>query len=175
MSRQTARLRDLDVDQVIADYQAGATIDAITSGHNIAITRLYAILDDHGVPRRRSTTRTTSLAVQRRVVADYLAGVGVEDIAYRHRVSSSTVSNIVRRAKVEMRAPDIPRDGLIDLAVRRLLGEPISNDHNAYDTLRRIGLHALRPGLASLDDIAPELRGDVAREIARRLLDRYPR
>ena len=53
MARSRADLRSVDVDQVIADYEAETTVTAICATHRIGLTRLYRILGEHRIPRRR--------------------------------------------------------------------------------------------------------------------------
>ena len=88
----------VDVDQVIADYEADTVVSAICATHRIGLTRLYRILDEHRIPRRRPNAPRLPNRLRERILADYAAGREVPDIARRHRVSTSTVSSIANRA-----------------------------------------------------------------------------
>ena len=77
--------------------------------HQLGLARLYRLLDEHHVPRRRVHAQRTPEAVQQKVVEDYAAGRSVYDIAKRHGVSTSTVSTIAWR-HYRLRHPHPDRD-----------------------------------------------------------------
>lgn len=53
---QRSRLHDIDVVVLIADYEAGITVKAICESHGVGLSRLYRILDENRVPRRKPST-----------------------------------------------------------------------------------------------------------------------
>ncbi len=50
---QRSRLHDIDVVVLIADYEAGITVKAICESHGVGLSRLYRILNENRVPRRK--------------------------------------------------------------------------------------------------------------------------
>ncbi len=72
--RSRARLRPVDAAAITADYEAGTTVDAICAAHRIGLSRLYRILDEHHVQRRRTNSERTPEHVQQKIVDDYQIG-----------------------------------------------------------------------------------------------------
>ena len=52
-SRARTRLQGIDVAALVADYEAGITVKAICESHGVGLSRLYRILNENRVPRRK--------------------------------------------------------------------------------------------------------------------------
>jgi hypothetical protein len=98
MRGRRRRLEPIDEAGVVADYDAGASLAAIQQHYNIGLTRLYRILDHHQVPRRRPTAPRLGNRVRQRVLADYRAGVPIDEIARKQGISPASVGNIALKA-----------------------------------------------------------------------------
>ncbi len=64
----------------------------------IGLTRLYRILDKHQIPRRRQTAPRLGNRLRQRVLADYRAGMHVDDIARKHGIAAASVGSIALKA-----------------------------------------------------------------------------
>jgi len=102
------RLVAVDEAAVVSDYEADVTVAAICATHDIGLVRLYRILDQHRVPRRRPNAPKLPKRLRERILKDYVAGAITEEVARRHGVSPQTVSNIAVRhgvARNPLRSP----------------------------------------------------------------------
>ncbi len=170
--RMRVRLRHVDVDELIADYNAGTIVTELCKQHRIGLSTLYRLLDEHHIERRRPNNRVrTPKAVQVKVATDYQAGIPIKVIAERHGVSYSNVSNIGRRHH-QQRNSVRRRTELIDLAVIWMLGGAL--DRNKRVALNTIGLATRLPGLQALAHVDPELQPAIASRLAAELLARWP-
>ena len=168
MARSRADLRSVDVDQVIADYEAETTVTAICATHRIGLTRLYRILDEHRIPRRRPNAPRLPKRLRERILADYAAGGEVPDIARRHRVPTSTVSSIATRAGIT-RNPRRDRDNIVGLIVRWLAGDDTLT-YDVREAITRVGCRLALPGLRTIRHLDPAVVGDVKRLLCDQLL-----
>ncbi len=116
------RLVSVDEAAVVSDYEADVTVAAICATHDIGLVRLYRILDQHRIPRRRPNAPKLPKRLRERILKDYIAGVATEEIARRHGVSPQTVSNVAVRRGVA-RNPLRSRDELVELIVRWFTGD----------------------------------------------------
>ena len=119
--RARVRLLDVDISALLADYEGGVTVKMLCHTYGIGLSRLYRILDDNHVPRRKQSRPRVALDVQRKIVADYAAGEAIARIADRHGVSTSAVSDIARRYW-RHHQPVRERDELIRLVVAWVMG-----------------------------------------------------
>lgn len=165
------RLASVDEATVVADYEAGVTVDAICSTHQLPLTRLYRILDRHQVPRRRPNGPRLPKRLRERVLCDYEAGIDVVEVAHRHGVSAATVSGLAVRHGVS-RVPNHTRDELVELCVRHLVGDDLT--HEEREVIRRVGCRTQAAGLRTLDELDPAIAAAVARGVIERLQERYP-
>ncbi len=165
------RLASVDEVAVIADYEADATVDAICATHQLPLTRLYRILDRHQIPRRRPNAPRLPKRLRERILGDYNDGLDVLDVARRHGVSPATVSGLAVRHGVS-RVPKYSRDELVELVVRRLVGDDLTHDER--EAIRRVGCRTQAAGLRTLDELDPAIAADVARGLIDRLRERYP-
>jgi len=160
----------VDEHAVVADYEGDVTVTTICETHQIPLTRLYRILDRHQVQRRRLKAPRLPKKVRERILRDYVAGVDVTEIARRHRVAPSTVSNVALRHGVS-RVPNHGRDELVELVARYLIGDDL--DHEEREAIRRVGCRTQAAGLRTLDELDPAIVGDVALGIIAELRRRY--
>lgn len=146
----------------MADYLAGVTVDEICSSHDVKLTRLYRVLADHKVPRRKPTKQhRVDPVIREQIALAYRRGDLVRDIAHRYGVSSATVSNIGAEDG-RLRWPDRTREQLVELIVRWATGERISSKE--HDAIARVGV-VNAPGLAAFSQLVDELRTEVARAL----------
>ena len=165
----TRKLIAVDDEAVVADYEAGVNVDAICAAHQIALTRLYRILDRHRVPRRQPNAPKLPKRLRERILADYRAGIDTEEIASRHGVGHSTVSNVAARHGM-LRNPHHSRDDLVELVVRWFVGGATTREER--DAIARIGCRTRQPGLRSLELLDPAIADDVLRRLAELLRDK---
>jgi hypothetical protein len=154
----------VDESAVVADYEADLTVNAICAAHQIPLTRLYRILDRHRIPRRQPNAPKLPRRLRERILADYRAGVGTEEIARHHGVGHSTVSNVAARHGV-LRNPHRSRDELVERIVDWFVGGETTREQR--DSIARIGCRLDQPGLRSLKYLDPT----VAEAVDRRLID----
>ncbi|CAN5810389.1 hypothetical protein BH24ACT5_BH24ACT5_01550 [soil metagenome] len=159
-----ARLRHVDIDEVIAAYQRGDLVRDVCAEHHVGLATLYRILDDHHITRRRPDHNTTIAEPTRTAVAAaYQNGEPVRDIAARHGVSYSTVSNIGRQAYAERihvrRHPE-----LFEITVRWFTGGPTTEAER--DIITRAGVRTRLHGLPALAGLTAEVRHSVAQALA---------
>ncbi len=74
----------------------------VGGGHGGSSSRLYRILDDNRVPRRKASKPKIPLYVQREIVAEYAGDAPIASIAARHAVATSTG---VRRGEALLATP----------------------------------------------------------------------
>jgi len=110
-----SRLQPVDEQAVIRDYAAGVGIRELTEIHDVGLSRLYRILADHGVERRRPGQQRIGESTREQIWLEYRRGGLVAEIARRNGVSTSTVSNI--GGAHAHRWPDRSREQLVDLIV----------------------------------------------------------
>ncbi|MGH9136630.1 MAG: helix-turn-helix domain-containing protein [Acidimicrobiales bacterium] len=163
-------LRLVDEESVIADYEAGVRVSSICQAHDVSLTRLYSILDDHGIARRRPNAPRLPQRLRQRILTAYRDGADVTEIARLYGVSTSTVSKLAIRHGL-VRVHHRTRDELIDLVVRWLLGETLTEDDR--DAVRRVGCRTTEPGLRTLTHLEPDIRSEVAARLAAELTSRW--
>jgi transposase-like protein len=137
-------------------------VNAICARHQIALTRLYRILDRHRIPRRQPNAPKLPARLRRRILDDYLAGVDTEEIAHRHGVGHSTVSNVAARHGV-LRKPHRSRDELVELIVRWFIGAETTQEER--QAIVRVGCRTNQPGLRSLEQVDAAIADDVIRRL----------
>jgi len=165
------RLASVDEAAVVADYEAGVTVDAICATHQLPLTRLYRILDRHHIPRRRPNSPRLPKRLRERILRDYQAGIDVAEVARRQGVSPATVSGLAVRHGVS-RVPKYSRDDLVELCVCHLVGDDLT--HEEREAIRRVGCRTQAAGLRTLDELDSAIVADVARGVIERLQERYP-
>ena len=107
--------------------------------------------------------------LRERILADYRAGIDTEEIASRHGVGHSTVSNVAARHGM-LRNPHHSRDDLVELVVRWFVGGATSREER--DAIARIGCRTRQPGLRSLEVLDPAIADDVLSRLAELLRDK---
>lgn len=100
------RLTPTDIDDLIAVYQAGATIRQLAYDFDIHRSTVAAHLDRRQIPRREAKTAgdDTTLA---EAAESYATGSSLADVARRYGIDPQTVANRFQRAGVPVR----PRRG----------------------------------------------------------------
>ncbi len=96
MSTGRRRLVAVDDEAVIADYEVGVTIAAICERYQIPVLRLYRVLNEHQIARRRPQAPRLAPSRERQILADYAAGVTVRTIYRTHQISSAAMYQILR-------------------------------------------------------------------------------
>ena len=104
--RTQRRLRRVDVDALVEDSQAGATIKQLVERFCISRTTVMAHLDRREV-QRRATAKQWDLETLASAARTYQSGSSLADIAAHFELDPSTVANRLRRAGVPIR----PRRG----------------------------------------------------------------
>ena len=100
------RLSPTDIDDVIAAYQAGATISQLAMEFGVHRTTLAGHLDRHGVPRHSEQTAWDD-EILKEAAEQYTGGRSLADVAERFGIDAQTVANRFRLAGVPVR----PRRG----------------------------------------------------------------
>jgi hypothetical protein len=99
-------MKPSDLDDPIRDYLAGASLKELVGKYRVSFYRLTAELGRRGI-KRRSVSEATSLAVGRRnvdaLVAEYLAGVSIRELARKHRTCRKGLVEEFLKRGVKMR------------------------------------------------------------------------
>jgi hypothetical protein len=90
-------------DKVIADYEAGETIQSISRKHNVFAPYVSAILKDAGISVRRGRSKgstfmrnSISNEVVKTLVVEYKAGTSVNTLSDKYDIAPTKVSNILK-------------------------------------------------------------------------------
>ena len=100
------RLGAADVDQVVADYLAGYSLQQIAVARGVHRRTIAVHLENRGVPRRPSARKLTERDVAK-ATHRYLSGDALATVAAAFQVDASTVRRELHRAGVAIR----PRRG----------------------------------------------------------------
>lgn len=101
-----------NVDNAVRDYLAGESCQVVAARHRISQGRLKRILEERGAWRDKATSRALAMAKARRpqvtlpdsdIVARYLAGESVNQLAHAFGVSRRTIDKRLDAAGVERR------------------------------------------------------------------------
>ena len=96
------RLSPAAVEDLIAAYQAGATVTQLAVEFGIHRTTVTGHLDRHGVPRHSGQTAWDDKILNE--AADlYESGLSLADVADRYEIDPQTVANRFRRSGVPVR------------------------------------------------------------------------
>jgi DNA-binding MarR family transcriptional regulator len=101
------RLTDNEIDDLVTQYQAGATIDVLAEKMGLHRTTVIDQLERQGVPRRsprKLTDEVVSSAVRR-----YTSGETLAEIAEHLHVSPTTLTRELRLAGTTIRPRGRPR------------------------------------------------------------------
>lgn len=96
------RLSPADVHELIAAYQAGATISQLAADLGVHRTTVAVHLDRHQVPRHHEQTAWDDSTLDEAAEL-YAAGLSLIDVADRFGIDPQTVANRFRRAGVAVR------------------------------------------------------------------------
>ena len=102
------RLSPGDADDLIASYQAGATIKELAARYHIHRTTVAKHLDRHRVPRHHEQTAWDD-ELLKQAAELYASGFSLTDVAHQFGIDAQTVANRFRRAGVPVR----PRRGWV--------------------------------------------------------------
>ena len=91
------RLCPSTADDLIAAYQAGATLNQLADHYGIHRTTVAAHVDRHGAPRHDDRTAWDEGALEE-AAEMYAAGLSLVDVASRFGIDAQTVANRFRRA-----------------------------------------------------------------------------
>jgi len=100
------RLSPPDIDDLIAAYQAGATISQLAADYGVHRTTVAEHLDRHGVPRHHERTAWDA-DILNEAAELYATGLSLAGVAHQFGIDAQTVANRFRRAGVAVR----PRRG----------------------------------------------------------------
>ena len=100
------RLSTSNIADLIAAYDAGATISQLAAEFGIHRTTVGALLDRRQVPRHRERTAWDSGTLEKAAEL-YASGLSLADVADQFGIDAQTVANRFRRAGVAVR----PRRG----------------------------------------------------------------
>lgn len=100
------RLSATAVDDLVSDYVAGSSIDALAAELGVNRTTIISHLDRRGVPRRKSVRKMTDVSV-REAANHYGAGESLKVVAARFEIDARTLAREFDRAGV----PTRPRRG----------------------------------------------------------------
>jgi transposase len=98
------RLRPAEIDELVAAYQAGATLRQLSEQFQVHRASISIILERQNVPRRYRMVERERL---QRAIRDYQDGKSIISIATELGVSGDTVRKALGRAGVKLR----PRPG----------------------------------------------------------------
>ena len=116
------RLSPTDIDDLVAAYQAGATISQLAVEFGIHRATVAGHLDRHGVPRHSEQSAWTDDTL-REAAEMYAEGLSLADIAAEYGIDAQTVANRFRWAGVAVR----PRRGWTSRPERRGAAQPASD------------------------------------------------
>lgn len=98
--RLTQRLELRQVDQLLADYRAGATTRGLAEKYSVSKTAVTELLTAHDVPLRHQGLSPSQVTEATRL---YTAGQSVAQAARALGVSPSSVYDALKRSGVQMR------------------------------------------------------------------------
>ena len=102
------------------------------------------------------------------MLADYRAGMPIDDIAHKHGISPASVGNIALKAGLT-RGRRYTGDELVEMIVAWFVGDDIGESER--DAITKVGVHLAQPGLRSLADVDPAIAAKVRRRLAEVLRD----
>ena len=105
------RLSPSNIADLIAAYDAGATISQLAAEFGIHRTTVAARLDRHQVPRHRERSAWDDDTLNEAAEL-YATGLSLADVAHQFGIDAQTVANRFRHAGVPVR----PRRGWVALA-----------------------------------------------------------
>ena len=91
------RLSPTNIDDLIAAYRTGATINQLADKFGVHRTTVAAHLDRHGVPRHHDRTEWDDGDLEH-AAEMYAAGLSLADLAAVFEIDAQTVANRFRRA-----------------------------------------------------------------------------
>jgi len=94
------RLCEEQVQQLVKDYQAGATSTELRARYNLGKGSVLKILSEAGVEMRRRPLTDDDVAV---LVERYLSGLTIREIAAEIGLPKTTVQDALERSGMEMR------------------------------------------------------------------------
>lgn len=100
------RLSDEAVDELVSDYVAGWSIDAMAARLGVNRTTIIHHLDRRGIERRKSVRKMTDRSV-RQAAKHYEAGESLRVVAARFDVDAKTLAREFRHSAISIR----PRNG----------------------------------------------------------------
>ena len=92
-------------DEVVAAYEAGATVTELAARHGCSTTTVRDVLAARGVERRARGPRSPLDGREDEVAAAYEAGATVRDLVDRFGANQRTVRKVLAEAGVVMRRP----------------------------------------------------------------------
>lgn len=97
------------VTQLVADYEAGASVPELQHRYGSSKSAVVSILKEHGVKMRRQPLDGQVLA---QVIELYESGLSIRQVAARVGVPKTTVQNALAKTEVAMRpAVRVKRSG----------------------------------------------------------------
>lgn len=94
--------KQLDSQQIAADYLAGATLKQLAEQHDCAVSVITSHLDSTETPRRKAQRRPPKLD-NTAVAAAYQQGASVEQVAKQFKCGYRTIKNVLDSAGIKLR------------------------------------------------------------------------
>lgn len=135
-------------EQIAGDIRAGATCDEVTKKWGISAANVAAVARDAGlqppeapVRRGRQSTRARRQSRDRKMVADLVAGLSVDEVAEKYGLAPSTVvsyarANGVQVARPPRPLPETPSTRDQELVRRAVEGESFADLARAFELSR---------------------------------------
>jgi Mor family transcriptional regulator len=91
--------------ELVAAYEAGATVEALAARHDCSVTTVRAVLEAEGTALRARGPRNPLEGREADLARDYEAGATVRGLAERYDANQRTVRKVLAEQGVTMRPP----------------------------------------------------------------------
>jgi transposase-like protein len=122
--RPVGRFRQEDEERIVGQYVAGASLSAIARQEGCTIEGIRKVLMRHRIERRPkgNTARILDETEQKRLLADYEAGLWQAELAEKYGIPQHTVSAYLRAAGVKQRLRGLAAEGYERRGGRVMMG-----------------------------------------------------
>jgi transposase-like protein len=91
--------------ELVASYEAGATVEELAEQHGCSVTTIRSVLGDAGVTLRSRGPRSPLEGREAELAAAYEGGATVRDLAARFEANQRTIRKVLAERGVAMRPP----------------------------------------------------------------------
>jgi Mor family transcriptional regulator len=91
--------------ELVAAYEAGATVEELAERHDCSVTTIRSVLGDAGVALRARGPRSPLEGREAELAADYEGGATVRGLAARYGANQRTIRKVLADRGVAMRPP----------------------------------------------------------------------